>query len=710
MSVHSGDDTPAGKARAGSANVVGYKLPPVHTRFKPGESGNRKGRPRGRRNVADLMKDLFNQTVPVRSGSKTRKMPNGEAMIRVLVNNAGQGSAAALYLIIDILEMTGQTNAVTEEERKKRGMRLPRPLTPEEGDLAGSPARERDRQRFLAMAESDDAGSVHSDDGDSPPEIIPLAIKTGDEYAAQGRLDDALAAYRIEVARLKTDLLADETDKQAQADFRRAVARIGLLADGLLLAGDFERAINFADEAIEESATPFWIATPDPIGNVSANTVWISAIRAHARMFLGYEEDARKFYLSFDSNKRLVITCWENAILQDFARLRQAGHSHRLMDEMEKRFADAGWTTQLGNKMSRRPEMNGEDSVFVQTHPDEIKSGDLLDQHGKPEGAAAAYLRNLKRWQAKLKLGGASPAAEANIQIAVGRIGRMAQKFLIAGCFAQARDCAEAAIAAAPDSLELHAIRAHALMFLDQDNDARALFLQHRGQRIGDRPWEAVIVEGFEEHRKAGRSKQLMELIERDFAASGGTAQAPAANRPTGGTSGISVSALVQASDVQSAEMLHKMGMPDEALAVCHRYLKDCESRIAKVNNGQFNVQVIDDRNTVLEKIHCLAGELLLNGDFQKAHDALDPAISPALNAPLFNIYRAHALMLLDRTDEARPLYLQCCPAKVDADQIGKSLVLRGFVALRRAGHAHPMMVEIAKMIFDGGKNCPTSA
>jgi len=532
MSVHSGDETPAGKTHAGSANVVGYKLPPVHTRFKPGKSGNQKGRPRGRRNVADLMKDLFNEFVPVRSGNKTRKMPSCEAMIRVLANRAAQGDASSLYLIVDVLEMTGQTNAVTEEERKKRGMRLPRPLTPEEGDLAGSPARERDRQRFLAMAESDEAGSVHSDDGDSPPEIIPPAIKTGDEHAAQGRLDDALAAYRIEVARLRTGLLANETDKQAQADFRRAVARIGLLADGLLLAGDFERAINFADEAIEESATPFWITTPDPIGNVSANTVWISAIRAHARMFLGYEEDARKFYLSFDSNKRLVITCWENAILQDFARLRQAGHSHRLMDEMKKRFADAGWTTQLGNKMSRRPEMNGEDSVFVQTHPDEIKSGDLLDQHGKPEGAAAAYLRNLKRWQAKHKLGGASPAAEANIQIALGRIGRMAQKFLVAGCFAQARDCAEAAIAAAPDNLELHAIRAHALMFMEQDNDARSLFLQHRGRMIGDQPWEAVIRQGFEDQRKAGRSRRLMDAIEREFAA-GGTAETPAAWPPT---------------------------------------------------------------------------------------------------------------------------------------------------------------------------------
>jgi Flp pilus assembly protein TadD len=110
-------------------------------------------------------------------------------------------------------------------------------------------------------------------------------------------------------------------------------------------------------------------------------------------------------------------------------------------------------------------------------HPDDIKSGDLPDKHGKPEGAAATCVRNLKRCQAKLKVGATSPAGQAILQIAVGRIERMAQTFLRSGCFAQALEYADEAIAAAPDKLELHVIRAHALMFLDRDNEARTLFL-----------------------------------------------------------------------------------------------------------------------------------------------------------------------------------------------------------------------------------------
>jgi tetratricopeptide (TPR) repeat protein len=145
-----------------------------------------------------------------------------------------------------------------------------------------------------------------------------------------------------------------------------------------------------------------------------------------------------------------------------------------------------------------------------------------------------------------------------------------------------------------------------------------------------------------------------MERMERDFAAGVGTTQTPAAHGPTESHSGISVSVLIKASDIESGEMLQKLGMFDEALVVYRRYLKDCEVRITKVNNGQFNVQVVDDRNAVLEKLCGLAVDFLSNGDFQKALDALEPAISPALNSPLFNIYRARALMLLDRTDEAR--------------------------------------------------------
>jgi S-adenosylmethionine/arginine decarboxylase-like enzyme len=44
---------------------VGYGKPPLHTRFKKGQSGNPRGRPRGAKNLSTLVSDALDQTVVV---------------------------------------------------------------------------------------------------------------------------------------------------------------------------------------------------------------------------------------------------------------------------------------------------------------------------------------------------------------------------------------------------------------------------------------------------------------------------------------------------------------------------------------------------------------------------------------------------------------------------------------------------------------------
>ena len=85
-------DTPSSKSGDAAA---GYQQPPAKTRFPKGRSGNPQGRPKGRPNIAHLIKEILNESVPVREGDKSRKMPTCEAIIRVLVMKAGQGDAQA---------------------------------------------------------------------------------------------------------------------------------------------------------------------------------------------------------------------------------------------------------------------------------------------------------------------------------------------------------------------------------------------------------------------------------------------------------------------------------------------------------------------------------------------------------------------------------------------------------------------------------------
>ena len=65
----------ARRKRARGANVrstghhqVGYGRPPLHTRFKPGQSGNPKGRPKGAKNEDTILREIMNRPIDIREG------------------------------------------------------------------------------------------------------------------------------------------------------------------------------------------------------------------------------------------------------------------------------------------------------------------------------------------------------------------------------------------------------------------------------------------------------------------------------------------------------------------------------------------------------------------------------------------------------------------------------------------------------------------
>ncbi|KQU51539.1 hypothetical protein ASG72_08285 [Bosea sp. Leaf344] len=79
---------------------VGRGRPPIANRFKPGQSGNPKGRPKGAKNLSTLTLEKLQAKVPVREGGRERRMSKGEIGVTKLVNRFAETGDPKLYLAL----------------------------------------------------------------------------------------------------------------------------------------------------------------------------------------------------------------------------------------------------------------------------------------------------------------------------------------------------------------------------------------------------------------------------------------------------------------------------------------------------------------------------------------------------------------------------------------------------------------------------------
>src|SRR5271166_5940174 len=83
-------------------NKVGPGKPPLHTRFKKGQSGN----PRGRspKNLPALLADALNERVWVTIDGKRRKITKREAIVTQMVNKSASADLRATKMLIDMMK------------------------------------------------------------------------------------------------------------------------------------------------------------------------------------------------------------------------------------------------------------------------------------------------------------------------------------------------------------------------------------------------------------------------------------------------------------------------------------------------------------------------------------------------------------------------------------------------------------------------------
>jgi hypothetical protein len=83
--------------------AVGYGNPPKHSRFRQGVSGNRKGRPKGKRNFTTVLKEILEEKIVVEENGKRKTLTKYEAALKQLVDQATSGDLVALRQLIALV-------------------------------------------------------------------------------------------------------------------------------------------------------------------------------------------------------------------------------------------------------------------------------------------------------------------------------------------------------------------------------------------------------------------------------------------------------------------------------------------------------------------------------------------------------------------------------------------------------------------------------
>jgi TPR repeat protein len=152
------------------------------------------------------------------------------------------------------------------------------------------------------------------DDADAKTALERLSIR---EAATAGRYDEALRLEEAFAAKLE----AEETKRDGKHD-EQVATELNQAVWYALLATEYTKGLAIAHHA----------------HTLFPSNLMIETNRAHALMFMGHDEEAKALYLAHKGEPIPEVNnqLWEQAIAEDFAKLRKAGLTYPMMADIEK--------------------------------------------------------------------------------------------------------------------------------------------------------------------------------------------------------------------------------------------------------------------------------------------------------------------------------------------------------------------------------------
>jgi hypothetical protein len=152
----SGDPQPS---EAAPTYTVGYGRPPLHSRVKPGQILNKRGRPKGQKNVSTVLRKALNERTRIREGNRTRSVTKLDAIILKMINDAGMGNAKVQASLIALMRAVGMVGLPDEPTHQE-------PLTANDAAVIAE-YLERNRSKVMSADQSESPEPLETEGGKS---------------------------------------------------------------------------------------------------------------------------------------------------------------------------------------------------------------------------------------------------------------------------------------------------------------------------------------------------------------------------------------------------------------------------------------------------------------------------------------------------------------------------------------------------------------